>query len=124
MSAPLTSGGLTSFPGTGAEFSQPCPVGEERRGGGTGIGVLSPTSSALQLLKLPGAAGAELLLGRGSRCAGKVPLLDGASRCLQQAGPRKVIQDNAVQDPGWVGMAYGSVAVRGGRAGAWSATVN
>lgn len=44
VSAPLTSGALTSFPGTGAEFSRPCPVGEQRRGGGTGIGVLGPTS--------------------------------------------------------------------------------
>lgn len=31
VSALLTSGALTSFPGTGAEFSQPRPVGEERR---------------------------------------------------------------------------------------------
>lgn len=101
VSAPLTSGRPYFISWRGTHTHTPpyifiavsCPRGG-RRGGGTGIGVLSHTSPALQLLKLPRRARTGLLLlGRGCRSGGG----DGVTGALRL---EKVIQGNVLQDPG------------------------
>lgn len=122
MNAPLTSGALTSFPGTGAEFSQPCPVGEERRWNWNRRAqphLLSPPAVKAPRNSERGAAARPGLRERrrpGHWCAGKVPLLDGASLL---PSPGRTQKGNARQCCTGSRVGLPSAAGMGWRAGPW-----